>query len=98
LQDEISKARVFNIPSVPLPRAPQLHLLVHFGEHRPLLFRHKLCVDPEIFDDILDLISDHRIFHNNSNNSQLPVAIQLAIFLNCAGHYGNSISLVDVSQ
>ncbi|KAG2752546.1 hypothetical protein P692DRAFT_201673833, partial [Suillus brevipes Sb2] len=85
-------------PDEPLPRAPQLHLLVHFGQHRPLLFRHKLRVDPDIFDNILDLISGHHIFHNNSNNSQLPVAIQLAIFLNRAGHYGNSISLLEVSQ
>jgi hypothetical protein len=98
LQDEVTKTRRLNIPPLPLPHAPQLHLLVHFGEHRPLLFCHKLCVDPEIFDDILDLISDHPIFHNNSNNSQLPIAIQLAIFLNHAGHYGNSISLLDVSQ
>ncbi|KAG2344260.1 hypothetical protein BDR05DRAFT_868827, partial [Suillus weaverae] len=51
-----------------------------------------------IFNNILDLISGHHIFHNNSNNSQLPVAIQLTIFLNCAGHYGNSISLLEVSQ
>ncbi|KAG2344980.1 hypothetical protein BDR05DRAFT_975204 [Suillus weaverae] len=85
-------------PSEPLPQAPQLHLLVHFREHCPLLFHHKLHVNPEIFDNILDLISGHPIFHNNSNNSQLPIAIQLAIFLNRAGHYGNSISLVDVSQ
>ncbi|KAG2745641.1 hypothetical protein P692DRAFT_20741219 [Suillus brevipes Sb2] len=98
LRDEVVRARILHRPSEPLPRAPQLHLLVHFGEHRPLLFRHKLCVNPEIFDDILDLISGHPIFHNNSNNSQLPIAIQLAIFLNCAGHYSNSISLVDVSQ
>jgi hypothetical protein len=98
LRDEVVRARILHRPSEPLPRAPQLHLLVHFGEHRPLLFRHKLRVNPEIFDDILDLISGHPIFHNNSNNSQLPIAIQLAIFLNRAGHYGNSISLVDVSQ
>jgi hypothetical protein len=98
LWDEVLKARVLHRPDEPLPRAPQLHLLVHFGQHRPLLFRHKLRVDPDIFDNILDLISGHHIFHNNSNNSQLPVAIQLAIFLNRAGHYGNSISLLEVSQ
>jgi len=98
LQDEVTKTHRLNIPPAPLPRAPQLHLLVHFGEHCPLLFCHKLHVDPEIFDDILNLISDHPIFHSNSNNSQLPIAIQLAIFLNHAGHYGNSISLLDVSQ
>ncbi|KAG2056058.1 hypothetical protein BDR06DRAFT_881109, partial [Suillus hirtellus] len=62
------------------------------------LFRHKLHVNPDIFDDILNQISDHPIFHNNSNNPQLPVSIQLAIFLNHAGHYGNSITLEDAAQ
>jgi hypothetical protein len=98
LRDEVARARVLHRPSEPPPRASQLHLLVHFEEHRPHLFRQKLRVDPEIFDDILDLISDHPIFHNQSNNPQLPVAIQLAIFLNRAGHYGNAISLEDVAQ
>jgi hypothetical protein len=98
LQDEVMKARVLQKPDEPPPRASQLHLLVHFGEHRPHLFRQKLRIDPEIFDDILDLISGHPIFHNQSNNPQLPVAIQLAIFLNRAGHYGNAISLEDVAQ
>ncbi|KAG2072895.1 hypothetical protein BDR04DRAFT_1152991 [Suillus decipiens] len=69
LQDEVTKTCRLNIPPVPLPNAPQLHLVVHFGKYRPLLFCHKLHVDPKIFDDIFDLISDHPIFHNNSNNS-----------------------------
>ncbi|KIJ13565.1 hypothetical protein PAXINDRAFT_80709 [Paxillus involutus ATCC 200175] len=71
-------------------RASQLHLLSHFADHRPHLFRKKLHVDPLIFDDILDQISGHLIFQNQSNNKQLPIAIQLAIFLNRAEHYGNA--------
>ncbi|KAF9218407.1 hypothetical protein BS17DRAFT_798596 [Gyrodon lividus] len=47
---------------------------------------------PEIFDCILDQISPHAIFQSNSQNHQLPVALQLAIFLFCAGHYGNAAS------
>ncbi|KAG2061010.1 hypothetical protein BDR06DRAFT_871230, partial [Suillus hirtellus] len=58
----------------------------------------KLHINPEIFDDILDHNSGHPIFTNQSNNPQLPVAIQLAIFLNCTGHYGNAISPKDVGQ
>ncbi|KAG2053162.1 hypothetical protein BDR06DRAFT_856305, partial [Suillus hirtellus] len=61
-------------------------------------FCRKLCVDPEIFNDILNLISGHPIFHNNSNNLQLPISIQLAIFLNLVSHYGNSATLQDVSE
>ena len=98
LRDEVERARVLHKPNEPPPRAPQLHILVHHEEHRPHLFRQKLRVDPLIFDDILDQISDHHIFHNRSNNPQLPISIQLAIFLNRAGHYGNVISVQDVAQ
>ncbi|KAG2064094.1 hypothetical protein BDR04DRAFT_1182220 [Suillus decipiens] len=73
-------------------------MLVHHKEHCPHLFWQKHHVNPEIFDDILNYISDHFIFQNQSNNPQLPVSIQLAIFLNWAGHYGNAITLEDVAQ
>jgi hypothetical protein len=98
LHDEVKRARVLHKPDEPPPQAPQLYMLVHHEEHRPHLFRQKLCVNPEIFDDILDHISGHPIFQNQSNNPQLPVSIQLAIFLNWAGHYGNVITLEDVAQ
>ncbi|KAG2076609.1 hypothetical protein BDR04DRAFT_1132814 [Suillus decipiens] len=73
-------------------------MLVHHEKHRPHLFQQKHSVNPDIFDDILDHISDHPIFQNKSNNPQLPMSIQLAIFLNQAGHYGNAITLEDVAQ
>ncbi|KAG2046529.1 hypothetical protein BDR06DRAFT_1035893, partial [Suillus hirtellus] len=44
------------------------------------------------------LIQAHPIFHNNSNNPQLPVAVQLAIFLNGVGHYGNAATTEDISD
>ncbi|KIK20259.1 hypothetical protein PISMIDRAFT_74106, partial [Pisolithus microcarpus 441] len=67
-------------------------------DHCPELFRKKLRVDPNTFDFILDQITDHPIFMNNSPNKQLPVALQLAIFLNRAGHYGNAVTPKDVRQ
>ena len=73
-------------------------LLEHFAEFHPHLFRKKLCMDPNVFDCILDQISNHVIFQSKSNNLQLPVAVQLAIFLHCAGHYGNAISPEDIAQ
>ncbi|KIJ10157.1 hypothetical protein PAXINDRAFT_86482 [Paxillus involutus ATCC 200175] len=80
-------------------KSSQLHLLENFADHRPHLFRQQLRVNSEIFDDILDQISDHPIFSSGgSQNHQLPIAIQLAIFLNCAGHYGNAISPEYVAQ
>ncbi|KAG2343428.1 hypothetical protein BDR05DRAFT_884380 [Suillus weaverae] len=78
--------------------APQIQLLNHFAIHCPELFQMKLYVNPDIFNDILDQISDHPVFHNQSNNPQLPVAVQLTIFLDCTGHYGNAASNQDVCQ
>ncbi|KIK11476.1 hypothetical protein PISMIDRAFT_43298, partial [Pisolithus microcarpus 441] len=42
--------------------------------------------------------SNNLVFQNQSNNKQLPVSIQLAIFLYHAGHYGNACSPEDVGQ
>jgi hypothetical protein len=98
LRDEVTRARVLHKPDAPPMRAPQIQLLHDFGHSRHHLFRKKLRVNPDIFDNILDQISDHPIFTNRSNNPQLPIAIQLAIFLNRAGHYGNAISPDDVGQ
>ena len=78
--------------------ASQLPQLEHFANCRPHLFRKKVCVDSDIFDRILRQISDHEIFHSGSNNPQIPIAIQLAIFLNRAGHYGNMMTPEAVAQ
>jgi hypothetical protein len=96
--DEVLAARVLFKPLEPPMYISQLPLLAHQAEHCPALFQKKLWVSPAIFDAILDQISGHSIFSNNSNNPQLPVAIQLAIFLNRAGHYGNASSPEDVCQ
>ena len=55
-------------------------------------------MDSNVFNCILDQLSDHAIFQSKSNNLQLPVAVQLAIFLNHTGHYGNVISPEDIAQ
>ncbi|KIJ14529.1 hypothetical protein PAXINDRAFT_24245, partial [Paxillus involutus ATCC 200175] len=53
---------------------------------------------PDIFSALVEKISDHDIFMNNSNNPQMPVWIQLAIFLNSAGHYGNTATSQDMAE
>jgi len=98
LRDEVLKARVLQCIPVPVMQASQLPLLVHFADFRPHLFCKKLRVDPDVFDCILDQIGGHPIFVSRGNQPQLPVAVQLAIFLNRAGHYGNAISPEDVAQ
>ena len=97
LWDKISTTCVLN-PGPPIPKSSQFHLLDHWRIHNPECFCHKLCVEPQTFDCLVNCIKDHPIFHNNSNNSQLPVHIQLSIFLFCAGHYGNASSPEDTAQ
>ena len=63
LIDEVERTRVLNTLEVPLLHALQIHLLEHFAVFRPHLFRKKLCVDPAVFDCIVDRIREHPIFH-----------------------------------
>jgi hypothetical protein len=93
----IATTRVLQ-PTPPIPKASQLHLLDHWRENSPGRFRRKLRVDPETFDKLVALISNNSVFSNNSNCPQLPVHIQLAIFLFRAGHYGNAASPEDIAQ
>ncbi|KAF8229934.1 hypothetical protein L208DRAFT_1284485 [Tricholoma matsutake] len=85
-------------PAPPIPKNSQLQLLDHWRLHSPECFCCKLCVEPQTFDSLLSLIKDHPIFHNNSNNDQLAIHIQLSVFLFCAGHYGNASSPEDTAQ
>ncbi|KAG2072896.1 hypothetical protein BDR04DRAFT_974103, partial [Suillus decipiens] len=61
-------------------------------------FQCKLCIDADVFAKITNLIQRHPIFHNNLSNPQLPVAVQLAVFLNGIGHYGNAATTEDISD
>jgi len=94
---EIETTRVLH-PAPPVPKSSQLHLLDHWRVHSPERFRRKLRVEPQTFDSLVSQIENHPIFHNNSNNPQFPVHIQLYVFLFRAGHYGNSSSPEDTSQ
>ncbi len=76
----------------PVKKASQIHLLEHWHNSNPNQYKRRVRVDPDTFDSIVNKIRDHRIFHNNSNVSQTPVEVQLAIFLFRAGHYGNAAS------
>lgn len=79
------------------PKASQLYLLNHWADHNLQTFRAKLCVNPTTFKRLLELLKDHHIFYNNSNSPQLPVEVQLAIYLARAGHYGNGSSVVEIA-
>jgi hypothetical protein len=85
-------------PAPPIPKCSQLHLLDYWRIYSPECFRQKLRVEPETFDRLITQIENHTIFHNNSNNRQLAVSIQLCIFLFRVGHYGNASSPEDTAQ
>jgi hypothetical protein len=97
LVNEINTTRVLN-PAPAVPKSSQLYLLDHWRAHSPDRFRRKLRVEPETFDSLVRLIQADPIFYNNSNCPQLPVHVQLCIFLFRAGHYGNAASPEDTAQ
>ncbi|KAG2068200.1 hypothetical protein BDR04DRAFT_1129317 [Suillus decipiens] len=57
-----------------------------------------LHVSPAVFDKLIEHIQPHAIFYNDSNNSQFPAPIQLVIFLNGMGHYGNAATMTDLAK
>ena len=81
-------------------RAGNLHIAWEYAQnpsdhHR---FINMLCVTPLVFQIILDLIEEHPIFTNNSNNAQTPVEQQLAVTLYRMGRYGNGASVEDIAH
>jgi hypothetical protein len=97
LQEEIEECCVLDIRPQ-LSCAPQLHLLPEWAMFSPKKFCRKLRIDPQVFDKLTERIQGHPIFYNNSNNPQLPVAVQLALFLNGISHYGNAAMTEDVAD
>ncbi|KAG1772858.1 hypothetical protein EV702DRAFT_1201320 [Suillus placidus] len=84
----------------PVTKAPSIHLAWEFAQNPSdhSRFVNMLRVSPEVFHVLLDLIEDHAIFQNNSNNAQAPVQLQLAVTLYRMGRYGNGASLEDIAR
>jgi hypothetical protein len=72
-------------------------LLYDHKINRPEIFRSYLRITPACFDDLVAAIQDDEVFHNNSQNGQIPVAEQVAITLYRFGHYGNAASCMKVA-
>ncbi|KAJ8092390.1 hypothetical protein PM082_023845 [Marasmius tenuissimus] len=72
-------------------------LLTEYKQNFPEIFRSFVHMTPHSFDRLLDLISSHYVFTNNSSIPQMPVEVQLAIALYCFGHYGNAASAMKVA-
>jgi hypothetical protein len=67
--------------------------LSDYRHSRLEIFRQYLRVWPQTFDVIVEKIQGDQVFHNNSHNSQLPVAYQLEVALYWFGHFGNAVSM-----
>jgi hypothetical protein len=72
-------------------------LLTNWKVNRPEIFRSYLRITPQGFDDLVAILQDDPIFHNNSTNEQTPVDKQVAIALYRFGHHGNAASQMKVA-
>jgi len=72
-------------------------LLIEWKVNRPKIFHSYLRIDPACFDNLVTVIHDDEVFHNNSNNTQMPVDEQVAITLYRFGHYRNAASTMKVA-
>ncbi|KIJ41641.1 hypothetical protein M422DRAFT_172029 [Sphaerobolus stellatus SS14] len=82
-----------------IPRTSE-QLLMTLGVYKqqfPDIFKSFLRIQPNTFDQLLRHIKDHPVFHNRSNNVQIPVDRQLAVALYRFGHFGNAASLTKVA-
>lgn len=95
----IQQARYLN-SRPPVLKSGSLHLAWEWAQspadhHR---FVNMLRVSPEVFQAILGLIEDHPVFHNNSNQAQESVEVQLGVTLYRMGRNGNGASLEDIAR
>jgi len=75
-----------------------MHILLNnYKVNYPQIFRNYLRIDPDCFDAVVEAIHDDEIFHNNSNNFQMPIEQQVVIALFCFGHYRNAARIMKVA-
>ncbi|KZT66679.1 hypothetical protein DAEQUDRAFT_674563 [Daedalea quercina L-15889] len=72
--------------------------LHYYREFNLRMWHHYLRMPPYAFDDILNKIKDNAVFHNNSNNAQMDVDRQLAIWLYRAGRYGPGAVVDEIAE
>ena len=72
-------------------------LLTVYKAGFPNIFRSFVRMSPACFDTLVNSIKDHPVFHNNSNNPQMPIEEQVAIALFRFAHHGNAASVLKVA-
>ncbi len=66
--------------------------------HQPNLFRKAARMSSASFDALVLELERADVFHNQSNDTQMPVKRQVLIALKPFGAYGNGMSLHDVAE
>ncbi|KAF8586960.1 hypothetical protein K439DRAFT_1339665 [Ramaria rubella] len=86
-------------PRTKIPRTgQQLWYTLHvYKQDYPELFHSYVRIWPAAFDALVTKLQDHPVFHNNSDNKQIPVEFQGAVTLYWLGHFGNAVSLTKVA-
>ncbi|KAG6806816.1 hypothetical protein H0H93_002417, partial [Arthromyces matolae] len=96
---QIHSTRYLNQREVIKKSPALLRLLLHDWKlNRPDIFRSYVRIDPDCFDSLVDVIKDDPIFHNQSNNPQMPVEEQTAIALYRFGHHGSAASTMKLRE
>jgi hypothetical protein len=98
--EEIRNVRYLSGRTNRIPKQGNLHLAFVYAEEpqNHHHFTHMLRVSPYIFEVLVNLIRDNPVFHNNSQNTQMPVDYQLAVTLYRMGRFGNGASLEDIAR
>ena len=83
---------------ITIPKTGQLLwiLLTVYKEKHKVIFQSYLCIWPQTFNSLLDKICDDPVFHNNLENNQLSIDLQLAITPFHFGNYSNVVSIQKV--
>ncbi|KIJ35356.1 hypothetical protein M422DRAFT_262317 [Sphaerobolus stellatus SS14] len=83
---------------ITIPKTSE-NLYMLLGEYKmnyPNLFRSYMRMSPMAFDSLVEKLRDHPVFHNRSENEQLPVEVQVAVLLYRFAHFGNAASVQKV--
>ena len=86
----------YPLPRTPVPKHSNLHLVQEYAQDALFQdrFESMLRVSPYVYEILINLLSDHTVFQNNSCNRQTPVWIQLMITLYRLRHHRKTKGMV----
>lgn len=61
-------------------------------------FRACMRMSRANFDRLLGLIGNHSVFQSRGTKPQEPTAVQIALGLDCLGHFGNGMGITRLSS